>query len=103
MLHLFIEGGPLFMGLLTIELVFLLIAAWKAPAWVKEIGLMALITGILGTLIGLQQACDAIERAGDISLGIMAGGMKVALITVIYGGLIYVASLIIRIVQKPRI
>ena len=103
MLHLFIEGGPLFMGLLTIELVFLLIAAWKAPAWVKEIGLMALITGILGTLIGMQQACDAIQRAGDISLGIMAGGMKVALITVVYGGLIYFASLIIRIIHKPRI
>ncbi len=103
MLHLFIEGGPLYMGLLTIELVFLLIATWKAPAWVKEIGLMALITGILGTLIGMHQACDAIERAGDISLNIMAGGMKVALITVIYGGLIYFASLIIRIVIKPRI
>ena len=103
MLHLFIEGGPLFMGILTIELVFLLIAAWKAPAWVKEIGLMALITGILGTLIGMQQACDAIQRAGDISLGIMAGGMKVALITVVYGGLIYFASLIIRIIYKPRI
>lgn len=103
MLHLFIEGGPLFMGILTIELVFLLIAAWKAPAWVKEIGLMALITGILGTLIGMQQACDVIERAGDISLGIMAGGMKVALITVVYGGLIYFASLIIRIIHKPRI
>ena len=103
MLHLFIEGGPLFMGILTIELVFLLIAAWKAPAWVKEIGLMALITGILGTLIGMQQACDAIQRAGDISLGIMAGGMKVALITVVNGGLIYFASLIIRIIHKPRI
>lgn len=103
MLHLFIEGGPLFMGILTIELVFLLIAAWKAPAWVKEIGLMALITGILGTLIGMQQACDAIQGAGDISLGIMAGGMKVALITVVYGGLIYFASLIIRIIHKPRI
>ncbi len=90
------------MGILTIELVFLLIAAWKAPAWVKEIGLMALITGILGTLIGMQQACDAIQRAGDISLGIMAGGMKVALITVVYGGLIYFASLIIRIIHKPR-
>ncbi len=103
MLHLFIEGGPLFMGILTIELIFLLIAAWKAPAWVKEIGLMALITGILGTLIGITQACDAIERAGDISMSIMAGGMKVALITVIYGSLIYFASLIIRIIVKPRI
>jgi len=103
MLHLFIEGGPLFMGILTIELIFLLIAAWKAPAWVKEIGLMALITGIMGTLIGVHQACDVIEQVSDISFNLMAGGMKVALITVIYGGLIYFASLIIRIIVKPRI
>lgn len=103
MLHFFIEGGPLFMGLLTIELVFLIIAAWKAPAWVKEIGLMALITGILSTLLGIAQACDAIQVAGDISMSIMAGGLKVALITIIYGGLIYLASLIIRIIHKPRI
>jgi len=68
MLKLFIEGGPIFMGILTLELVFLLIAAWKAPAWVKEIGLMALITGILGTLIGMQQAFGVIEQVSDISL-----------------------------------
>ncbi len=103
MLKLFIEGGPIFMGILTLELVFLLIAAWKAPAWVKEIGLMALITGILGTLIGMQQAFGVIEQVSDISFSLMAGGMKVALITTIYGGLIYFASLIIRIIVKPRI
>jgi len=103
MLELFIIGGPLFMGLLTIELVFLIIAAWKAPAWTKEIGLLALITGILSTLLGITQACDAIEQAGDIPMPVIAGGMKVALITVIYGGLIYVVSLIIRIIHKPRI
>ena len=103
MLELFIMGGPLFMGLLTIELVFLIIAAWKAPAWTKEIGLLALITGILSTLLGITQACDAIEQAGDIPMPVIAGGMKVALITVIYGGLFYVGSLIIRIIHKPRI
>ncbi len=63
---------------------------------------MALITGIMGTLIAYQ-ACDVIEQVSDISFNLMAGGMKVALITVIYGSLIYFASLIIRIVVKPRI
>jgi len=103
MLELFISGGPLFMGLLTIELVFLIIAAWKAPAWTKEIGLLALIPGILSTLLGFSQVCDAIQQAGDVSMSVMAGGIKVGLIPIIYGGLIYVASLIIRIIHKPRI
>ncbi|HPW78460.1 MAG: hypothetical protein BWX62_00465 [Bacteroidetes bacterium ADurb.Bin037] len=103
MLHLFIEGGPVFMGLLTIELIFLLIAFWKAPAWVKEIGLIALITGVLSTLFGLSQVCDFIAREGDIPLCVICGGIKVALIPIIYGNLIYLVSLIFRIIQKPGI
>jgi len=43
--------------------------------------------GFLGTVIGMVQAFDAIESAGDISPNIVAGGMKVALITTV-GGLI---------------
>ena len=41
MFELFSEGGPWGMSLLTVELICLLFAAWKAPAWVKEIGLLA--------------------------------------------------------------
>jgi biopolymer transport protein ExbB len=43
--------------------------------------------GFLGTVIGMVQAFDAIEVAGDISPSLVAGGIKVALITTI-GGLI---------------
>ena len=32
------QGGPVGMSILTALLVALLFAAWKAPAWVKEIG-----------------------------------------------------------------
>lgn len=103
MLRFFVEGGPLFMGLLTIVLVFLFIAVWKAPAWVREIGLIALITGVLSTLAGFLQVSDVIERAGEVPLPVIFGGLKVGLIPIIYGGLIYLVSLIIRIIQKPRI
>ena len=41
----------------------------------------------MGTVIGMVKAFDAIEAAGDISPNIVAGGMKVALITTV-GGLI---------------
>ncbi len=91
------------MSILTIELIFLLVAAWKAPAWVKEIGLIALMTGILSVLSGMYYAFDAIQMAGDISSSVLAGGLKVALVPIIYGGLIYVLSLIIRITQKTKI
>ena len=43
--------------------------------------------GFLGTVLGMVKAFDAIEAAGDISPNIVAGGMKVALITTV-GGLI---------------
>ncbi|NTV19271.1 MAG: hypothetical protein HGA83_07565 [Bacteroidales bacterium] len=103
MIKLFFAGGALYMGLLTLELIALLLSAWKAPAWVKEIGLIALMTGILSQLYGVFCVCDAVEIAGDIPAGVLAGGLKVSIITVIYGGLIYLLSLIIRIIQKPRI
>ena len=44
--------------------------------------------GFLGTVLGMIAAFDAIEVAGDISPNIVAGGMKVALITTIIGACI---------------
>lgn len=81
----------------------MLFATWKAPAWVKEIGLLALLTGIFYQLLGLFMAFDSIQQAGDISLSLLAGGFKVSFITIMYGMLIYGASLVIRMLQKPKI
>ena len=103
LVQLFVEGGSLFMTILTIEFILLILAAWKAPAWVKEIGTIALVTGLLSTLLGLHQGFDAIQAAGGISISVFCGGLKVALIPMIYGMLIFLVSLVIRIVQKPRI
>lgn len=90
------------MTLLTVELVALLLAAWKAPAWVKETGAIALVTGILGTVAGVFDMATAIQRAGDIAGGMIWGGFRVAMITAVYGLLIYLVSLVVRIAQKPR-
>lgn len=103
MFQLFYEGGWLGMSILTVELIGLLFAAWKAPAWVKEIGLLALITGIAYTLFGFRQAMHAIQLAGDISPTLLAGGARVACIPILYGLMIYAVSLVIRMFQKPRI
>jgi biopolymer transport protein ExbB/TolQ len=102
MFNLFMQGGAGWMSILTLELIALLLAAWKAPGWVKEIGKIALVTGLFSTMLGLSQAGAAIQAAGDISTGMLWGGIRVALITVMYGTLIYLVSLVIRIVQKPR-
>jgi biopolymer transport protein ExbB len=39
----------------------------------------------LGTVVGMIIAFDTIEAAGDISPAIVAGGMKVALLTTVFG------------------
>lgn len=91
------------MSVLTILLIGLFFAAWKAPAWVKEIGLMALIGGIFYQLMGVYQVLGIYQSLGDISPTLLAGGFKVSLISTMYGLLIYFISLIIRMVQKPKI
>ena len=50
--------------------------------------------GFLGTVIGMVQAFDNIQQAGDISPTVVAGGMKVALITTIFG---LIAALILQV------
>ena len=54
-------------------------------SWIGLFIAIAPSLGFLGTVIGMVQAFDAIEKAGDISPNIVAGGMKVALITTIAG------------------
>ena len=59
----------------------------KGLSWVGLFIAIAPSLGFLGTVVGMVQAFDAIQAAGDISPNVVAGGMKVALITTI-GGLI---------------
>lgn len=56
-------------------------------SWIGLFISVAPSLGFLGTVIGMVQAFDAIQAAGDISPNVVAGGMKVALITTV-GGLI---------------
>ena len=57
----------------------------KNCSWITLFIAMAPSLGFLGTVIGMVQAFDDIQKAGDISPTIVAGGMKVALITTIFG------------------
>ena len=57
----------------------------KGCSWIKLFIAMAPSLGFLGTVIGMVMAFDQIQLAGDIGPTIVAQGMKVALITTIFG------------------
>jgi biopolymer transport protein ExbB len=57
----------------------------KGCTWIKLFIAVAPSLGFLGTVIGMVMAFDQIQTAGDISPTIVASGMKVALITTIFG------------------
>lgn len=81
----------------------------KNLSWITLFIALAPSLGFLGTVIGMVLAFDKIEQVGDISPTVVAGGMKVALITTI-GGLVvamilqvfynYILSLVEGIVNK---
>ena len=91
------------MSILTVILVLMLLAAWKAPAWVKEIGIAALVFGIFYQVAGILQMLGFLQESPETGPGIIYGGLKVSFIPTLYGMVIYFVSLILRIVQKPRI
>ena len=65
-------------------------------ASVRQVGLFGLIIGILGQLIGLFSAFQAIELGQvDVSPTILASGFKVSMITTMYGLLIYAIALLL--------
>jgi len=57
----------------------------KGLPWISLFIALAPMLGFMGTVIGMIGAFDAIEAAGDISPSLVAGGIKVALITTVSG------------------
>ncbi len=125
MRDLFITGGPLFMGILTILLV--MATAWiiyhfivgytskqinkteilRKLSYGKSIGLFALITGLLGQLIGLSAMFSAIAKitsgGGAVSPAMAFGGIRVTMIVTMYGILIYLFSLLLWLMASVLI
>lgn len=57
----------------------------KNVSWIGLFIGLAPMLGFMGTVIGMIEAFDRIQQAGDISATIVAGGIKVALITTVFG------------------
>ncbi len=81
----------------------------KGLVWISLFIAIAPMLGFMGTVIGMIQAFDKIEAAGDIRPDVVAGGIKVALLTTVFGLIVaiilqifynYIVSKIDSIVNK---
>ncbi|NJL75247.1 MAG: MotA/TolQ/ExbB proton channel family protein [Saprospiraceae bacterium] len=81
----------------------------KGLPWIALFIALAPMLGFMGTVIGMVEAFDKIEAAGDIRPDVVAGGIKVALLTTVFGLIVaiilqifynYIVSKIDSIVNK---
>ena len=96
------EGGPLFMYTtltLLIVIIALLIRGYVKPATrkktitlVSSVSLFVLVWGFLGQMIGLIGAFDAIEAAGDVAPSVLAGGLKIAILSPLFGMVVFLIA-----------
>ncbi len=113
--ELYIAGGveymhavslPFIINLVLIVLVIFQLAQKKEvnEKWVeagKQLGTLALALGVFGTTVGLFQAFDALENSKDvIPFQVIMGGLKVAIITLLYGLIAFCISLTAYIILK---
>jgi biopolymer transport protein ExbB len=66
----------------------------KGLVWISLFIALAPMLGFMGTVIGMIGAFDKIQAAGDISPSIVAGGIKVALLTTVFG---WIVAIILQI------
>ena len=114
----FLEGGALFMSLILICLllsIYFMVKSFltlntnreTSKRMLKHIGdsgTLGLALGVLGAFIGLITAFDVIEATGGAAPSIIAGGLKVAILSPIFGlftlSFAKLSILVLRLIQK---
>ena len=114
----FIEGGALFMSLVLICLlssIYFSVKSFlnlrtnieiskKMLNNISNSGTLGLALGVMGAFIGLITAFDVLEATGAAEPAIIAGGLKVALLSPLFGLFTFSASkfaiLVLQIIQK---
>ena len=66
----------------------------RGLVWISLFIAIAPMLGFMGTVLGMIEAFDTIETVGDISPSVVAGGIKIALLTTVFG---LVAAIILQI------
>lgn len=100
------------MGTLTILFLFLITQTVRAVmsesisekkiSLIRSTGLLALVVGIFGQLIGMYTAFGVMEGLDGISSSVLAGGLKVSLITTLYGFVIYIVGIVASMFLQRR-
>tara|TARA_B110000263_G_C15067185_1_gene400209 strand:+ start:277 stop:690 length:414 start_codon:yes stop_codon:yes gene_type:complete len=114
----FMEGGAIFMSLILICLLISIYFIVKSILNIKtnkdvskkmlkhinDSGTLGMALGVMGAFLGLIAAFDALEASGQAEPAIFAGGLKVALLSPLFGLFTFsvskLAILILRIIQK---
>lgn len=96
------EGGPLFMYVILFLLILILVLLVKGflekgnnpktLSLIGSIGLFTVVWGFLGQTLGLIGAFQAIEKVGDVSMALLAGGLKVSLLAPIFGLIVFLIA-----------
>ena len=118
LINRFLEGGALFMSLILICLLISIYFIVKSTLNIKtnndiskkmlkhinDSGILAMILGFLGAFLGLLSAFDILEATGQAAPSIIAGGLKIALLSPIFGLFTFAISrlaiLLLRVIQK---
>lgn len=122
MVRYFFEGGPLYMGILSV--LFLGILSLSVIAitlainsssgnadniknfisYIRSIALFALVFGVFGQILGLVDIFDYLARENsEIAPAILTKGIQISCYTTIYGIIIYMVSILITLGIKLRI
>jgi len=122
MVRYFFEGGPWYMGILSV--LFLGIFSLSAIAitlaiksssgnadeiknfigYIRSVALFALVFGVFSQILGLADIFDYLAHENsEIAPAILSKGIKISCYTTIYGLIIYLVSILITLGLKLRI
>lgn len=110
----FQEGGSLMMSLILICFlvsIFFIVksvmnlkkdekAFLKSVNLIAEVSLLGLVIGVFASVIGLITAFDTIEAVGNVATNVLAGGLKVSFLTIVFGTITFIISRIAIIILK---
>lgn len=114
--ELFLMGGiqfMLFVTILGLAMLFFTVRSYVKVFAKKEtnvaginyilmFGSLSFIIGLLGQAIGMIAAFEAIYQAGDISPGLIAGGIRVSMIAPLYGVFYFILSIPLWVVVREK-
>ena len=105
-MNFIMEGGPIFMVPLLLLLIAIIVLfvkglkdnSEKTRSLLKELSLFSFVFGVLGFIIGMLGALEAISQAADISSQVLAGGFKVGLLSPTFGLVIFLIGKLFSII-----